>query len=68
MSYMSDLRYAGNAAQLSSVTSPARPVASPSGPLGRANTRLSEALEAALLVATLSGVSLVLSTIAAGAF
>ena len=32
------------------------------------NTRVSEALEAAILVATLSGVSLVMSTIAAGAF
>ena len=39
-----------------------------SGWLARANAGLSAALEAALLVLSLSGVSLVMSTVAAGAF
>ncbi len=67
MSYIA-ATHAADAAQLSSFV--ARPVApkAPVSLLAFANKRLSEALEAAILVATLSGVSLVMSTIAAGAF
>ena len=68
MSYISELRLAADAVQLSSPAGrPTAPAAS-ANPLAFMNTRVSEALEAAILVATLSGVSLVMSTIAAGAF
>ena len=69
MSYISDQRHAADLAHLSSASSrrPTHPNM-PFNPLTFANTRLSEALEATILVATLSGVSLVMSTIAAGAF
>ena len=68
MSYISDLRQTTNAASLS--VRPARSMAPviPADPINQANTRLSDALEATILVATLSGVSLVMSTVVAGAF
>ena len=68
MSYISDQHHAADLTHLSSA--PSRPTTPniPFNPLTFANTRLSEALEATILVATLSGVSLVMSTIAAGAF
>ena len=68
MSYMPDLRAATNAAHLPQSSTRVRASAVPSSLLGRANARVSEALEATILVATLSGVSLVMSTVAAGAF
>ncbi len=67
MSYMSDLRQPARAA-LPLVSGRANASAIPFNRLAWANTRLSETLEATILVATLSGVSLVMSTIAAGAF
>lgn len=67
MSYMSDLRQPANMA-VPVMSGRVRAPAIPNNPLARANARLSEALEATILVATLSGVSLVMSTVAAGAF
>ena len=68
MSYISNPRHAATAVQLSSPLSHSEETAVSASPLAFANTRVSEALEVTILVATLSGVSLVLSTIAAGAF
>ncbi len=68
MSYMSDLRSAANPAQLPTAPAGAHAPVIPAFSLNQANTRVSEALETTILVATLSGVSLVMSTIAAGAF
>ncbi len=68
MSYISDPRHTIDVAPLSSAVSDFAAPAIPASPLASANNRLSEALEATILIATLSGVSLVMSTIAAGAF
>ena len=43
-------------------------LSSPAPTLSRTTSRLSESLEIAILLVTMSGVSLVLSTIVAGAF
>ena len=68
MSYISDSRHFVDTAPLSSAIGGFSVPSVPASPLTFANARLSEALEATILVATLSGVSLVMSTIAAGAF
>ena len=68
MSYISEIRPGAPAPRAPSVVGFAGRSGGPPHQLNRANTRLSEALEVTILVATLSGVRLVLSTVAAGAF
>ena len=68
MSYISDPRHSVDTVPLSSAIGGFSAPGIPVSPLTFGNARLSEALEATILVATLSGVSLVMATIAAGAF
>ncbi len=71
MSYISDVHAATRSARAEQRSSTSSRRIAPSlrlHPLYRATARLSEALEATVLVATLSGLSLVIATVAAGAF